>query len=291
MSEAGYKELKKGGMMRQAEAGLFSVRLHVVGGRLATPQLRAIQDAADRFGRGEIHLTSRQGVEIPFVPQDSLSVLKEFLAPSGVGVGVCGPTVRTVTACQGCRVCPSGVIDSPELAEAVDRELYGKPVPHKFKVGISGCVNNCMKAEENDAGIKGWIEPRWEKSACDFCGICEAVCPSKAIVISAGDGRLVIDPELCIGCGDCITSCPSGSMREKSRGYRIFAGGKFGRRPSLGKRILGVLRTKEEAMEAILAVLDFFRVHGKPRERFGDTLQGTGYPALETFVKGRTGLG
>jgi len=291
MSEAGYKELKKGGMMRQAGAGLFSVRLHVVGGRLATPQLRAIQDAADRFGRGEIHLTSRQGVEIPFVPQDSLSVLKEFLAPSGVGVGVCGPTVRTVTACQGCRVCPSGVIDSPELAEAVDRELYGKPVPHKFKVGISGCVNNCMKAEENDAGIKGWIEPRWEKSACDFCGICEAVCPSKAIVISAGDGRLVIDPELCIGCGDCITSCPSGSMREKSRGYRIFAGGKFGRRPSLGKRILGVLRTKEEAMEAILAVLDFFRVHGKPRERFGDTLQGTGYPALETFVKGRTGLG
>ncbi len=277
--------------MRQAEAGLFSVRLHVVGGRLATPQLRAIQDAADRFGRGEIHLTSRQGVEIPFVPQDSLSVLKEFLAPSGVGVGVCGPTVRTVTACQGCRVCPSGVIDSPELAEAVDRELYGKPVPHKFKVGISGCVNNCMKAEENDAGIKGWIEPRWEKSACDFCGICEAVCPSKAIVISAGDGRLVIDPELCIGCGDCITSCPSGSMREKSHGYRIFAGGKFGRRPSLGKRILGVLRTKEEAMEAILAVLDFFRVHGKPRERFGDTLQGTGYPALETFVKGRTGLG
>jgi len=291
MSEAGYKELKKGGMMRQAEAGLFSVRLHVVGGRLATPQLRAIQDAADRFGRGEIHLTSRQGVEIPFVPQDSLSVLKEFLAPSGVGVGVCGPTVRTVTACQGCRVCPSGVIDSPELAEAVDRELYGKPVPHKFKVGISGCVNNCMKAEENDAGIKGWIEPRWEKSACDFCGICEAVCPSKAIVISAGDGRLVIDPELCIGCGDCITSCPSGSMREKSRGYRVFAGGKFGRRPSLGKRILGVLRTKEEAMEAILAVLDFFRIHGKPRERFGDTLQGTGYPALETFVKGRTGLG
>jgi dissimilatory sulfite reductase (desulfoviridin) alpha/beta subunit len=262
----------------------------VVGGRLATPQLRAIREAADRFGRGEIHLTSRQGVEIPHVPQDALAALKEFLAPSGVGVGVCGPTVRTVTACQGCRVCPSGVIDSPELAEEVDRKLYGKPVPHKFKVGISGCVNNCMKAEENDAGIKGWIEPRWEKSACDFCGICEAVCITKAIVLSAGDGRLVIDPELCIGCGDCIASCPSGSMREKSRGYRIFAGGKFGRRPSLGRRILGVLRTQEEAMVAILAVRDFFRESGNPRERFGDTLQRTGFPPLETFVKERTGL-
>lgn len=290
MNGPDYKELKKGGMMRQAEAGFFSVRLHVVGGRLISAQLRAIQEAANRFGRGEIHLTSRQGVEIPHVPQGALASLKEFLAPSGVGIGVAGPTVRTVTACQGCRVCPSGVIDSPELAEAVDKELYGKSVPHKFKIGISGCVNNCMKAEENDAGIKGWIEPRWEVPACTFCGVCQAVCPTKAISTS-GDGRaLVIDPALCIGCGDCIAACPTGSMREKSRGYRVFAGGKFGRRPSLGRGILGVLRTKEEAMAAIVAVRDFFRKHGKPRERFGDTLQRTGLPALATFVSERTGL-
>jgi dissimilatory sulfite reductase (desulfoviridin) alpha/beta subunit len=290
MIEADYKELKKGGMMRQAEAGLFSVRLHVVGGRLGTTPLRAIQEAADRFGRGEVHLTTRQGVEIPNVRQDSLSALKEFLAPSGVGVGVCGPTVRTVTACQGCRVCPSGVIDSPELADAVDREFYGKPVPHKFKVGVSGCINNCMKAEENDAGVKGWIEPRWAGSPCTFCGVCAAVCPTKAIVMSEKDHALVIDRSLCIGCGDCITSCPSGGMTEESRGYRIFAGGKFGRKPFLGKRILGVLTTKEEALAAIAAMLEFFRVHGKPRERFGDTLQRTGFPALENHVKEKAGL-
>jgi len=290
MSEADYKELKKGGMMRQAEAGLFSVRLHVVGGRLATPQLRAIQEAADRYGRGQIHLTTRQGVEIPHVPQGALAAVKEFLAPSGVGVGVCGPTVRTVTACQGCRVCPSGVIDSPELAEVVDRELYGKPVPHKFKVGISGCVNNCMKAEENDAGIKGWIEPRWETPSCTFCEVCAAVCPTKAIAMSKDHRNLTVDRSLCIGCGDCVTSCPSGGMREESRGYRLFAGGKFGRTPFLGKRILGVLKTKEEALKAITAALEFFRAHGRARERFGDTLQRTGFPALETFVKERTGL-
>jgi dissimilatory sulfite reductase (desulfoviridin) alpha/beta subunit len=79
-------------------------------------------------------------------------------------------------------------------------------------------------------------------------------------------------------------------MREKSRGYRVFAGGKFGRKPFLGRRILGVLRTKEEAMTAIVAVIDFFRIHGKSRERFGDTLQRIGLPALETFVSERTGL-
>ena len=289
MNEADYKELKKGGMMRQAEAGHFSVRLHVVGGRLGTPQLQAIREAADRFGRGEVHLTARQGIEIPNVPQDSLAVLKEFLSPSGVGVGVCGPTVRTVTACQGCAVCPSGVIDSPGLAGAVDREFYGKPVPHKFKVGISGCANNCMKAEENDAGIKGWIEPRWTGSPCTFCGVCATLCATKAIMVSEGSRELTIDRERCIGCGDCIASCPSGGMGEESRGYRLFAGGKFGRRPFLGRRILGVLRTKEEALAAIAGVLEFFRAHGKPRERFGDTLQRTGFPALETCVIEKTG--
>ena len=289
MNEADYKELKKGGMMRQKEAGLFSVRLHVAGGRLTTAQLSAIREAADRFGRGSVHLTARQGVEIPFVPADSLAALKEFLLPSGVGVGVCGPTVRTVTACQGCRVCPSGIIDSPALADAVDRQFYGTPVPHKFKVGISGCPNNCMKAEENDIGIKGWIEPRWSRDGCTFCGVCEAVCPTKVVHVSENDGRVTVDLAGCIGCGDCIESCPAGAMAEGNRGYRLFAGGKFGRVPFLGKKILGVLRTGEEAIGAIEAAVDFFRVHGRPRERFGDTLQRTGFASLEAHIEERTG--
>jgi dissimilatory sulfite reductase (desulfoviridin) alpha/beta subunit len=289
MNEADTQELKKGGMMRQKEAGLFSVRLHVAGGRLTTVQLRAIHEAADRFGRGAVHLTSRQGVEIPFIPADSLAALKEFLASSGVGVGVCGPTVRTVTACQGCRVCPSGVIDSPALADAVDREFYGKPAPHKFKVGISGCANNCMKSEENDIGIKGHIEPRWSREACTFCRLCETVCPANVVRIPEEGGIVDVDPSGCIGCGDCIESCPTGAMEEDRRGFRLFAGGKFGRIPSLGEKVSAVLRTPEEAIAAIGAAIEFFRANGKTGERFGDTLRRTGVPALEMHLEERMG--
>ena len=287
MKDVDYKELKKGGMMRQKEAGLFSVRLHVVGGQLAAEHLRAIEEAARRYGNGTVHLTTRQGMEIPFVSTESLAEMKAFLAGSGVGVGVCGPTVRTVTACQGCRVCPSGSIDSPAVADAVDREFYGKPVPHKFKVGISGCANNCMKAEENDIGIKGWIEPRWSREGCTFCKVCEVVCPTKVVRIPEDGGVAeieAVDLSGCIGCGDCIEACPSGSMGEDRRGFRIYAGGKFGRVPQLGKKILGVLRSADEALTAVRAAIEFFRLHGKPRERFGDTLARTGIEALERHI-------
>ena len=283
MKAIDYKELKKNGMMLQTQEGLFSVRLHVTGGNLGTKQLEAIREAADRFGSGEIHITIRQAIEIPNVPHENLVPLKEFLSTSGAPVGACGPTVRTITACPGRLVCPRGIIDSPSLARKVDREFYGKPVPHKFKIGISGCPNNCIKAEENDAGIKGWIEPIWNADTCTPCGVCEAACLLKAI--SMENDMLIIDRKLCIGCGRCIAACPRESLTEEFRGFRLYVGGKIGRIPSLGKKILGVLETEEDTVAALAAVIEFFRKHGKTRERFAETLTRTGFDAVEAHVK------
>jgi len=291
MNEADFKELKKGGMMRQVEAGRFSVRLHVVGGELSAGQLAAVVTAAERFGRGRVHLTARQGIEIPHVAAESLAEIKELLSAAGVGIGVCGPTVRTVTACQGCTLCPSGVIDAPAYAQAVDQAFYGASAPHKFKVGITGCINNCLKAEENDVGLKGWIEPATAAdAACTACGVCEAVCPSRAIRVPDAETGAVIDASACIGCGDCIVSCPTSHIVANARGFRVYVGGKFGRSPSLAEPVLGVQRSIDDAVRVVAAVLDFFRAHGKARERFADTLKRTGLTALETHLATAGGL-
>ncbi len=148
MAEVNYKELKKGGFMRQIQQETFSLRLRVIGGQIQADHLKKIGEIAEKFGEGYIHLTSRQSVEIPFVRFAEIDQVKRDLAAAGLQIGVCGPRVRTITACQGSAICPQGLLDTTALAREIDKRYYAIELPHKFKLGITGCRNNCLKAEE-----------------------------------------------------------------------------------------------------------------------------------------------
>ena len=196
-----YATLKKGGFMRQKQKNNFSLRLAVVGGNLTAENLQIIAKVAEKYGDGHVHLTSRQSVEIPFIKLDDVEEVKEVLATGGCKPGVCGPRVRTITACQGSAVCPSGNIDSYDIAKKLDERYFARELPHKFKFGVTGCQNNCLKAEENDVGIKGASIVEWEEAACINCGICEKTCRVDAI--STVDGKIVLNEEKCNNCGRC----------------------------------------------------------------------------------------
>ena len=121
-----YAALKKGGFMRQKQKGCFSLRLAVVGGNLTAENIKTVAEVAEKYGHGYVHMTSRQGIEIPFIKVEDINVVKEELAKGGVGTGVCGPRVRTVTACQGSEICPSGCIDTYTLAKELDERYFGR---------------------------------------------------------------------------------------------------------------------------------------------------------------------
>lgn len=149
------KQLKSAGLMRQKEKDLFSLRLRVVGGRITWQQLSRIAEAAAKFGRGYVHLTTRQGVEIPNVHLSRIEALKKELAQAGLEPGAGGHKLRTITACQG-RECSHGLIDCYALAKEIEQEHFAAGgYPHKFKIGITGCPNSCIKPQENDLGIMG----------------------------------------------------------------------------------------------------------------------------------------
>lgn len=280
MDEQAYKELKKGGFMRQIQKGKFSLRLRVVGGQLKAGQIAKISEIADKYGKGYVHMTSRQGIEIPFIDFKDINAVKEELAEVDLQPGACGPRVRTITACQGNSICTSGLIETSNLAKELDAKYFAKDLPHKFKIGITGCRNNCLKAEENDLGIKGGLQPVWESAGCTYCGLCEAVCPSKSIHVDKGSKSLVFEENKCIYCGKCVKSCPMDNWSGVS-GYITSFGGLFGNTIASGQSLIPLITEKETLFQVIDAAIGFFKEHGRQGERFRFTIDRIGIDKLK----------
>ncbi len=276
-----YAVLKKGGFMRQKQKNNFSLRLRVVGGNLTAVQLSKIAEVADKFGEGYVHLTSRQSVEIPFIKVDDIDDVKNALAKGDVEPGVCGPRVRTITACQGEAICPSGCIDTYALAKELDDRYFAKELPHKFKFGITGCQNNCLKAEENDVGIKGGIKVSWKESDCIGCGVCEKACRQGAITIS--DGKVSVDNSKCNFCGRCYKACPTEAW-DTVHGYIVSFGGLFGNQINKGETVIPFVEDKETLLRICDAAIKFFEKNAKPSERFKFTIDRVGKEIFEKEI-------
>lgn len=282
MAKIDYAALKKGGFMRQKQKGYFSLRIQVVGGNLTSENIRAVADVADKYGKGYVHMTSRQGVEIPFINFENIEEVRAALADGGVKPGVCGPRVRTITACQGNQICPGGNIDSYDIAKKLDSRYYARELPHKFKFGVTGCQNNCLKAEENDVGIKGAAIVDWKQDACINCGVCEKACREGAITIA--DGIVKVEESKCNYCGRCAKACPTDAWDVKT-GYLVSFGGLFGNQIVKGKELLPVVESEEQLFRITDAAIQFFDDNAKPSERFKFTLDRVGLDKFKKVIK------
>jgi len=269
-----YQALKNGGFMRQVQKNKFSLRLKVVGGNLTAAQLTAIAGISKKYGDGHVHLTSRQGVEIPFIKLENVEEVKAKLETKGVYTGVCGPGVRTVTACQGSEICRSGCIDTYPLAVEISDRYFSRELPHKFKFGVTGCMNNCLKAEENDLGVKGGYTVEWIPGACTLCGVCVKACREGAITQASSE--LLMDENKCSHCGRCAKACPFDAWKSES-GYMLSFGGTFGNLIAKGEQFLPIIRDKETLFRVADAALSFFDQHAKASERFRVAIERVGW--------------
>lgn len=282
MAEIDYAALKKGGFMRQKQKGYFSLRLQVVGGNLTAENIKKISEVAEKYGHGYVHLTSRQGVEIPFINFEDIEEVKAELAKGGCKPGVCGPRVRTVTACQGNGVCPSGNIDTLKIAQELDMRYFGRELPHKFKFGVTGCQNNCLKAEENDLGVKGALDVKWVEDKCINCGVCEKACRTGAL--SNQNGKIVLDETKCNYCGRCVKSCPTDAWEGESA-YQVSFGGLFGNTINKGDSFLPLIKSEEQLYRVTDAAIQFFADHAKPGERFKFTIDRIGWDEFKKVME------
>ena len=268
--------------MRQKQKNNFSLRVRVVGGNLTATQLAKIAEVAEKYGEGYAHLTSRQSVEIPFIKLENVDDVKAALAEGGVEPGVCGPRVRTITACQGEAVCPSGCIDTYAIAKELDDRYFARELPHKFKFGVTGCQNNCLKAEENDVGIKGGIKVNWIEDKCIGCGLCAKSCRKGAIKFE--NKKVFFDDSQCNFCGRCYKACPTDAW-EHTHGYIVSFGGLFGNNINKGETIIPFIDDKQKLLDVCDAAIQFFAENAKPSERFKYTIDRIGHDVFAQKIK------
>lgn len=259
---------------------VFNARVITRNGRITTDEHRAIAEAADRFGSGQVAMTTRLTMEIQGVRYENIQPLTDFLSAYGLTTGGTGALVRPVVSCKG-TTCQYGLIDTYALSGKIHERFYvgyhNMPLPHKFKIAVGGCPNNCVKPDLNDLGVVGQRVPVPDTEKCRGCKKCqiEKNCPIHAAKL--GSGKISIDPDACNHCGRCKGKCPFGAVEEYREGYKILIGGRWGKKTACGRPLPRLFTTEEEVMTVIDRAILLFREEGIAGERFADTVTRLGF--------------
>jgi dissimilatory sulfite reductase (desulfoviridin) alpha/beta subunit len=266
---------------------VFNVRVLTRNGKITTDEQRAIAEAADLYGSSSVAMTTRQTIEIQGVPYDKITDLIQFLKEHGLETGGTGAKVRPIVSCKG-TTCQFGLIDTFSLAEKIHHRFYkgyhGVKLPHKFKIGVGGCPNNCVKPDLNDVGVIGQRIPVADLEKCRGCAVCsiEKACPVKNARLV--NGKIDLASDTCNRCGRCIGKCPFGAVCEESVGYRVTVGGRWGKQVARGQSLSRLCRSEDEVLDLIEKCILFFRAYGVAGERFADTVARVGFSRTEEIL-------
>lgn len=239
------KKVKKNAFRISKERGMTASRVRVPGGKCNAEVLGMVKEIADKYGNGNVHLTTRQGFEIEGISLDDIDKVNEMLQPiiENLGTNQVNPNTgypssgtRNVSACIGNRVCPFGNYNTAEFARRIEDAIF--PNDLHFKIALTGCANDCIKARMHDFGIIGMTLPQYDPSRCVTCGACVKGCEKLSVkALSKENDKVVRNEELCVGCGVCVTKCPTRAFtRSKQKYYRLTIMGRTGKRnPRLGE--------------------------------------------------------
>lgn len=238
----------RGGIITERDPDFCIVRLRMPAGMISPAQMKEVGEIARRYGIEQLHLTTRQTIELTHVDPSVLEGLLGELEKNGTPLGAEREEVVNITACLGTRNCKFGIIDSVGLAEKIDKKFFGKELPVKVRIAISSCPNGCESERLNEIGITGIQKPIRDPGLCTGCGTCAHYCREKAIHVQ--DGVIVLEESKCMECGFCIMPCPFHLIRGADPEYRITVGGHRGRHPKLGRNLVTV-KTEDDVIRVV----------------------------------------
>lgn len=279
--------VKGRGFLRNRGTDLFSGRIPAPGTVFTAQNFADMAELSNQYGNGKLICTSRLCVEIPGIAFENIPAAEEFAAAHGLRFGGTGAKIRPITACKG-TTCVFGNCDTQALAKKIHETYYlgwdDVKLPHKFKIGVGGCPNSCMKPSLNDFGIEGHKIPACDAEKCRGCKVCavEKSCAVKAAKVN--NGKLFIDNTACISCGVCTGKCPFGAVAKDSQTvYKIFVGGTWGKHTRMGTPLSRYV-TEDEILPILEKTMLWFRENAYAKERLGVAVDRIGADKLEAAL-------
>lgn len=278
------KRVKGLGFLNNKGTDNFSARVLTVNGKITAAQHRCIAEAAELFGNGNITFTTRLSIEVQGIPFDKIDDFRNYIAKEGLKTGGTGAKIRPIVSCKE-TTCKFGRLDSFAISEEMHHRFFegynDVALPHKFKMAVGGCPNNCMKPDLNDMGIVGQLIPTHDLDKCKGCKKCkiEQVCPMDACKVV--DKKITRDTNICNNCGRCVGKCPFGVVDEGTPGYKLYIGGRWGKKISIGKPLTTIFKTQEEVLDVMEKAILLYKDQGIKGERFEEIIKRIGFENIE----------
>ncbi len=149
---------KKTNVVTQKQPGYVAVGIKVLLGDFYTSQARQLSDLVENFAAGELRLTLRQNILIPFVQEASLPYIYTELLNMGLAEAGYNKALD-ITACPGTDTCNLGIASSTGIAEELEKVIASE-YPNYINnpdvvIKISGCMNACGQHNMAHIGFQG----------------------------------------------------------------------------------------------------------------------------------------
>ena len=157
--------LLRGTYAQRQDLDAQMMRIKIPQGIIDAAQLEALADVAERHSRGFGHISTRQNMQLHFVPLHDMEPAMRRIAETGMTTReACGNSVRNITTCPYAGVARDEVFDVTPYAEAMTRYLLRHPLsstlPRKFKIAFEGCASEDHVATAiNDLAWRATLAP------------------------------------------------------------------------------------------------------------------------------------